>query len=319
MTTPDDTFDDYFAGAGGWDLAGTELGLHGRGIENAKAARRTRDAAGLDTVHDDVWTYVPDGTTAGKVASPPCPTFSQAGSGKGRQALDTVFAAIESGAYKNLDDLRAYPVGDDDDRTRLVLTPLHFATQHPYEWIAWEQVPTVLPVWERCADVLSGQGWHVRTGLAHAEQYGTPQARTRAVLIARRGRPVDWLRATHSLFYRRNPSVLDTRVLPWVSLAAALPDRTDLPAWAHQRPATTVVGTFRPDVLAAPGYRTDVSRQNAPDSVLISVAEAGVLQGFPRDYPWAGGPKGGDGPRYLQAGNAVPVPLARAILQAVAF
>lgn len=318
MSNRQNTADDYFAGPGGWDLAAQDLGIDSRGIENSKPARATRDAAGLVTIHDDVWTFVPDGKAAGSIDSPPCPTFSQAGQGAGRKALDTVLEAIDVGAFKSLDDLRAYPVSDDDDRTRLVLTPLHFATQYDYEWLAWEQVPTVLPVWQAAQSVLAANGWHARVGLVHAEQYGTPQARTRAVLLARRDRMPAWPRATHSLFHRRDPERLDPApLLPWVSLADALPHRDDLPAWAHTRPATTVVGTFRPDVLAAPGYRTNVSRQNAPDSVTISVAEAGVLQGFPADYPWVGGPKGGDGPKYLQAGNAIPVPLAKALLQAV--
>jgi DNA (cytosine-5)-methyltransferase 1 len=39
--------DDLFAGAGGWDLAAAELGIHARGVENMKEARATRDAAGL--------------------------------------------------------------------------------------------------------------------------------------------------------------------------------------------------------------------------------------------------------------------------------
>ncbi len=95
-------------------------------------------------------------------------------------------------------------------------------------------------------------------------------------------------------------------------LADALPDRDDLPEWAYRRPATTVVGSFRPDVLAAPGYRTTVSRQDAPDSVRITVAEAGVLQGFPVDFPWQG-PRTR---RYQQVGNAIPPPLAAALIRA---
>lgn len=63
--------DDLFAGAGGWDLAATQLGIHARGVENMKEARATRDAAGLTTIHDDVWTFQPDGNAQGLIASPP--------------------------------------------------------------------------------------------------------------------------------------------------------------------------------------------------------------------------------------------------------
>ena len=40
------------------------------------------------------------------------------------------------------------------DWTPLALTPLHFAMTGGYDWLAWEQVTTVLPVWEACAVVL---------------------------------------------------------------------------------------------------------------------------------------------------------------------
>lgn len=109
--------DDLFAGAGGWDVAADWLDIHARGVENMPAARATRDAAGLTTIHDDVWTFKPSyraltdaevyaeqrakGAShrvaliaAGLIASPPCQTFSQAGKGSGRKALDDVLAII---------------------------------------------------------------------------------------------------------------------------------------------------------------------------------------------------------------------------------
>ena len=42
----------------------------------------------------------------------------------------------------------------------------------------------------------------------------------------------------------------------------------------------------KPEVIAAPGYRTTVSRQNAEGSVRVTVQEAGVLQSYPADFPW---------------------------------
>ena len=85
-----------------------------------------------------------------------------------------------------------------------------------------------------------------------------------------------------------------------------------LPDWCFNRPSTTIVGSFKPEIVAAPGYRTTVSRQNAPDSVRVTVHEAGVLQSFPADYPW----QGAKGKQYLQAGNAVPPLLAAHALAA---
>lgn len=380
--------DDCFAGAGGWDLAARDLGIHARGIENMPAARATRDAAELTTIHDDVWTYVPDGKAVGLIASPPCQTFSTAGKGAGRKALDDVLRGIRDGYYLDLDHLRFLGAEVGAERPALVLTPLHFATAYDYEWLAWEQVPTVMPVWEACAEVLRGRGWHVWTGKLHAEQYGVPQARTRAFLLASRRHDVRPPTPTHSRYYSRDPKRLDPGVAPWVSMAEALdwglaerpsptvtgggtetggaepiaklarytgredwlaspsgitgpvvrsvahpaatvtgadnhyvftadewerrnPDRS-LPEWAHNRPSTTIVGTFRPDIVAAPGYRTTISRQNAPNSVRVTVAEAGILQSFPADFPW----QGAQGKQYLQVGNAVPPGLARHALAA---
>lgn len=228
--------DDLFAGAGGWDLGAAALGIHARGVEIMPEARATRDAAGLTTIHDDVWTFWPDGRATGKIASPPCPTFSTAGKGTGRRALDSVLCAIDDGAYRDLDQLREYPVSDDDDRTRLVLTPLHFATQHEYEWLAWEQVPAVLPVWEACAEVLRADGWHVWTGILYSEEYAVAQTRKRAGLLASRVRPVGRPVPTHSRYYSRDPGKLDLGVHKWVSMVEEI-------GWGlPSRPAFTITG-----------------------------------------------------------------------------
>jgi DNA (cytosine-5)-methyltransferase 1 len=382
--------DDLFAGAGGWDLAAAKLGIHARGVENMKEARATRDAAGLTTIHDDVWTFAPDGNAEGLIASPPCQTFSAAGKGSGRKALDDVLGAIWSDAHMSLDHLRDVGEKVGDDRTALVLTPLHFAMTGGYDWLAWEQVPTVLPVWQACAEVLRANGWKAWAGLSQAEMYGVPQTRKRAFLIASRN-GITAAPPTHSRYYSRSPEKLDPGVQKWVSMAEALggaiadgqarnsgpgaarePRSIDhpsytiraqgsgshpsgvewvlwsspsgitgpvvrsidhpaatvtgadnhyvftpeewatrnhdrpLPTWAFNRPSTTIVGSFKPEIVAAPGYRTTVSRQNAPNSVRVTVEEAGVLQSFPADYPW----QGAKGKQFLQCGNAVPPGLA---------
>jgi DNA (cytosine-5)-methyltransferase 1 len=82
--------------------------------------------------------------------------------------------------------------------------------------------------------------------------------------------------------------------------------------WVYERPATTVVGSFCPDVIAAPGYRTSTSRQNTEASVRVTVAEASVLQSFPADYPW----QGSRSKQFEQVGNAVPPLLAMHVLSA---
>lgn len=214
--------DDLFAGAGGWDLAAAALGIEARGVENMPEARATRDIAGLSTIHDDVWTFEPDGKATGLIASPPCQTFSAAGKGAGRKALDDVLRGIRDGYVTDLDHLRFLGLEVGDERTALVLAPLHFALAGGYEWLAWEQVPTVLPVWEACADVLRREGWNVWTGVLNAEQYGVPQTRRRATLLASRVSPVGAPTPTHSRYYPRTPEKIDPGVQKWVSMEEAL-------------------------------------------------------------------------------------------------
>lgn len=83
--------------------------------------------------------------------------------------------------------------------------------------------------------------------------------------------------------------------------------------WAQERPATTIVGSFCPDVVAAPGYRTETSRQNAEGSIKITERDALVLQSFRPDYPL----RGSRTKRFEQVGNAVPPVLAAFVVGAL--
>lgn len=81
--------------------------------------------------------------------------------------------------------------------------------------------------------------------------------------------------------------------------------------WVTARPATTVVGSFRPDVIAGPGHHS-TSRQDAPGSVRVTVQEAAILQSFRADYEWTGGRT----KQYQQVGNAIPPRLAAHVVAA---
>lgn len=219
---------DLFAGTG-WGVACQTLGIDEEGVELMAEAVATRAANGMKTIYNDVWDGLrfPSMVPGYKllIASPPCQTFSLAGKGSGRKALDDVLGLLRSGAYKLPEDglRKAAEEAGLDDRTALVLSPLAYVYRDRPTFVAFEQVPTVLPVWEACAEVLRELGYSVATGVLNAEQYGVPQTRRRAILVARNdGVDVELPEATHSRYYTNEPGRLDSGVLPWRSIADAL-------------------------------------------------------------------------------------------------
>ncbi len=239
---------DLFAGTG-WGVACARLGIFEMGVEIMPEAVAVRERNGMRTIYADVWEglsadeqerariYTERAPEVGLlldmgvpidevydllISSPPCQTFSMAGSGAGRKALDDVLAAIDAGMHLRPDAL--HELGEQlDPKTALVLTPLaHVARDTPI-YVVFEQVPPVLPVWERCAVEMRKWGYSVWTGNLQAEQYGVPQTRKRAILIARAdGKEAKAPTPTHSRYYSRDPRKLDEGVLPWVSMAEAL-------------------------------------------------------------------------------------------------
>lgn len=83
-------------------------------------------------------------------------------------------------------------------------------------------------------------------------------------------------------------------------------------SWVFTRPAVTVVGSFRADVQAAPGYRVkgDPPRQNTPGSVSLTLEERLVLQDMPTNWVVTGSASKRD----LQVGNSVPCGLIRELI-----
>lgn len=269
LTDDADLVVDIFAGPGGWDSGLREAGYTGPlvGIEWGADACATARAAGHNRVQTDVSTLVPTafGRVWGLIGSPPCPSFSPAGKGLGR--ADGVLIIEALGHVETLAEVEA-AIADlrpqmADPRSLFVLEPLRYALALTPMWSTWEQVTTVQPIWEACAEVLRRHGYTVATGVLSAEQFGVPQTRKRAVLVAHHAdipTPAALPTPTHSRYHSRTPEKLDPGVAKWVSMAEAL-------GWGMlARPYPTIAagtanGGTDPQAIGGSGARASIQAE----------------------------------------------------------
>lgn len=175
-----------FAGPGGWSEGLKLAGFTGTavGIEWDWSACKTAKAAGHLRVQADVATYPLEhlaGKVDGLIQSPPCQAWSMAGDRKGEVDRPAVFARIATFANGREPEVHEWA----DERSFLTAEPMRYAVALRPRWIALEQVPAVLPLWQYMGELLRGMGYKVWTGVLSAEEYGVPQTRKRAILVAR--------------------------------------------------------------------------------------------------------------------------------------
>jgi DNA (cytosine-5)-methyltransferase 1 len=314
---------DLFAGPGGLDVAAGWLGLDAVGIEYDPNALETRRAADLGNAEYSDVTHPSNKPSAFPgvhllAGGPPCQTFTVAGNGTGRRDVVLLQELVDRmGRGKSV----AAAVKDlEDERTGLVLQPLKWALRavqdgNPYEAIVLEQVPAVLGIWQSVATVLRRNDYEVWCDVLNAEEYGVPQTRRRAILIARlHGKPKQPT-VTHHRFVKGTKPATGGGLFPWVSMGKALGrdgfevvsnygtggDPKARGRRSSNEPAFTVTGKITRNRLEGPGVV-----EGANDRFVLD--EAGQLQTFPKKFPWRGKDQA------QQIGNAIPPRLAAHVL-----
>lgn len=289
-----------FAGPGGWSEGLKLAGFAGTavGVEWDWSACKTATAAGHVRIQADVATFPLDhlaGKVDGVIQSPPCPPWSQSGRRLGPADRLGVLQRIDSFAHGLAPETREW----NDPRSHLCAEPMRWAVALQPRWIALEQVPGALSLWQHIGGHLETMGYSVATGVLRCEEYGVPQTRKRAVLVARLDGKAVLPMPTHCGHGRRTshlpPPVTMREAIGW-----GLADR---PAWTVTGGGTATGGA---EVFGNAKCRAQLGgRRPTPE-------EAAALQGFRPDYPFYGETLG---KRHQQIGDAVPPPLAAAILR----
>lgn len=297
---------DLFAGIG-WAEGLAPLGLHETGLELDPDVCATRTAAGHATVHCDVTTQnsADHKGAEGLIASPPCPSFGKSGKKLGLTDMPLVLDCIRDLAAGR--DTRAhYHARCLDERSILTAEPMRWIHALRPRSVMMEQVPSVLPIWEQYAELLSGRGYSVATGVLDAAGFGLGSHRPRAILLASRERAVALPAPTHG-----------PGLLPYVPMA-------DVIGWGYtRRPAPTVTsgGTYtggaepfgngsRQAMRRAMG--TDAWKDRGVPNLRPTIAEAQALVGLRPDLVL----HGRAGIQFRTVGNVVPPPLATALAAA---
>lgn len=304
-----------FAGAGGWDTGAEILGIAGvTGVDIDADACATARAAGHVRLLGDVRDHTPADGAVGLIVSPPCPTWSAAGRRSARGDLGRVLEAIDQLGVATRDTAwRAAYEQIADPRTALIIDAVRLALHTPdLEWVVAELTPAAEPVWQELAAELATDACaacHVLT--VDAADVGAASRRRRTYLVATRhdyavpdGLPA---RAWWTCGRWQPPAVRTPTAAPWppTSMASALGWAPGQQVVTRGQRRTSGGNAFRADQPA--WCLTEKARSWTPR---LTPGEAGLLVGFPADYPW----QGSRSRQFLQAADAVSPPVAAALL-----
>lgn len=296
-----------FSGLGSSSKALRDLGFNVLAHDFMSEAAHTLQANGFLARQIDVreidWASPIYADTEVLVGGPPCQPFSQSHDGAGR--------------YDERDMIPEFL------RAVAGLLPSLFVMEE-VQTLTWKRHADYLAMVE---DHMRALGYRVEHRVLNAADYGLPQARKRLFVIGVR----EDVAQANDRFGFASPSWPDAEIYTPVTMAEALgwdaatcrarnalaPEPAIDPEaalWPLRRASTTVVGSFRPEVQAAPGYRKagDGPRQNTAGSVVTTLQERLILQDMPTNWVVCGSRAKKD----LQVGNSVPCGLINDIIDA---
>lgn len=202
-----------------------------------------------------------------------------------------------------------------NEMTALAAQTIRFALQLPnLQWLAFEQVPAIEYMFEDIAAELmsvddetgSGPGWEsADVFTVEASNLGLPVHRKRSFLVARRYQPLGGVNIAHPAITRLASSADD---IPTMSKALGWDPGHHIRTRGKRK--ATGGNLFTAD---GPSWcLTEKARswERVADGTRLTPSEAGLLQGFPRDYPWHGSRTR----QFHQIGDVVLPPVAAAVL-----